>query len=106
MRISDNSFEVFAKHWSKYDPSGTGLIDVDKLVELIMDLVVSELDSKTNYSKVKFSLLRYKAVVLFTKWKRNIITDEDRKGFFKEFDSNQRRKIYLRRHMRKLITSM
>ena len=88
MRISDNCFEVFVKHWSKYDPNGTGLIDASKLEELIMDLVVSELETKTSYAKVNFSLLRYKAVVLFTKWKRNIITDEDRKGFFKEFEAN------------------
>lgn len=43
IRIGEEAFNSYVKHWRKYDPSATGMMDVDKLEHLIMDLIEEEL---------------------------------------------------------------
>ena len=80
----------------KYDPQGTELINVENLEELILDLLVEELGIIEKQGEqdetVNFGLHRYRLLQYYTRWKRNMITDEMRtKGYFKDIDRNKRR---------------
>ena len=71
-----------------------------------MDLIVEELEihkKEQNLKGVNFSLRNFRAVEAFTKWKRNLITEEDREKFFKDFERNKRFQKQLRRAMRNFI---
>ena len=59
-----------------------------------MDLIEDEIDKIEANSKgtdVNFNLHRLRAIYMYTKWKRDKITEEDRKDFFKDFNKNRRR---------------
>lgn len=45
IRIDEEAFLCFQKHWCTYDPSGTGMINIDKLEDLLMDLIEEELET-------------------------------------------------------------
>ena len=46
IRVGDDCLESFSKVWCKYDPLALGVIDVEKLEQVILDLVVDELEQK------------------------------------------------------------
>jgi Ca2+-binding EF-hand superfamily protein len=43
MHVNDDTIEQFKEIWMKYDPNGTGLIDVDLFENLVIDLIFEEL---------------------------------------------------------------
>ena len=43
IRLGDECLEAFARAWLEYDPKASGLIDIDKLDNLIQDLIVEEM---------------------------------------------------------------
>ena len=56
-----------------------------------MDLISEELEilnNKTKEQKANFNLHMYRSVAMFTKWKRNLITEEDGQGYFYNFSKN------------------
>ena len=76
VRLSDESMEAFARAWLKYDPLASEMIHVDKLDELLMDLIVEEMEmAKKDHSKNSINLNLSKVIALkyYTKWKRNLI---------------------------------
>lgn len=94
IRVGEDALNAFQKHWLKYDPLATGLMSVENLESFIMDLVEDEIDKIAENNKltdVNFNLTRQRAIMLYTKWKRNKISDQDREDFFKDFDKNRRR---------------
>ena len=44
IRVNEDCLNSFIQHWCKYDPQGKGLIDVNQLENLIMDLIIEEMD--------------------------------------------------------------
>ena len=84
-------------------------MDVNSLENLIMDLISEELEiltHKVNEQKAIFNLHMHRSVTMFTKWKRNLVNEEDRQGYFKNFHKNKRRKRYLRKEMRQFIIKL
>lgn len=43
MRINDACIEKFKEVWMKYDPNGSGLLDIYFLKDLVIDLILAEL---------------------------------------------------------------
>ena len=68
-------------------------MDVNLLEELIMDLVQKEMEiiSKSKETKVNFNLCKFRGIFLYTKWKRKLIKDDERKGIFKDIDTKKMR---------------
>ena len=74
-----------------------------------MDLVQEELALKAkdrNIHSINFNLSDFKAITLYTKWKRDLVTQEEQKEFFKDFEKNQRRQSFLSREMRRFISQL
>jgi hypothetical protein len=44
---------AFVQAWTRYDPEATGMIKIDNLIELIMDLVEEELSMLKKDKKKK-----------------------------------------------------
>ena len=44
--MTEQARSAFNKRWTEYDPSASGMIDIDNLMELIIDLVFDELEVK------------------------------------------------------------
>ena len=81
IRVSDECFDAFKRAWLKYDPNATEMLHVSHLEDLIVDLIVEELEIiKKNSSKdsVNFNLHKSRILLYYTKWKRNLLDDEDR----------------------------
>ena len=55
------------------------MIDIRELEHLILDLIVEELEeiNKNDTFSINFNLHRYKALNLYTKWKRDMISEEE-----------------------------
>ena len=109
IRIDDESFEAFCEAWSKYDQNGSGMMEAIKLEQLIMDLITKEIEicikEKETYQTL-FNLQGYRAITYFTKWKRDLIMEDEKLGFFHDFNKNSRRKRQLRREMRRFISKL
>ena len=69
-------------------------MDAIKLEQLIMDLISLEIEICINEKETQalFNLQGYRAITYFTKWKRDLILEEERLGFFRNFEKNKRRK--------------
>lgn len=83
-------------------------MEVDSLENFIMDLIQDEIEMQNKGKEMKdnFKLCAHKPVAMFTKWKRNLLTEDDKCGYFKNFTRNKRRKRYLRRQMRNFISKL
>ena len=44
LRVTEQARNHFNKRWTEYDPDASGMIAIDDLSKLIMDLVFDELD--------------------------------------------------------------
>lgn len=108
VRVGDDCQEAFTRVWRKYDPFALGMIDIRKLEHLILDLIVEELEekNKNNTFSINFNLHRFKALNLYTKWKRDMISEEEGQEFFKNWEKNFKYQRYLRRQMDKFIISL
>ena len=42
MRINEEAIEIYKKTWLKYDKKASGLISVDDLKDLLLDLILDE----------------------------------------------------------------
>ena len=65
-----------------------GLADIWELEEIILDLIEEELEEKKNsdVTSINFNLHKNKALEFYTKWKRNLITEEEKQDFFKNWE--------------------
>ena len=109
IRIKDDSFEAFIHAWSKYDKQAKGVLDSSLLEDLIMDLIVEEIEimkKKKVSGGVNFNLSKFKGLLYYTKWKRNIISEKERQTFFKDIEKKKLRKRQLRREMRRFIQEL
>ena len=50
-----------------------------------------EIISKSKETKVNFNLCKFRGIFLYTKWKRKLIKDDERKGIFKDIDTKKMR---------------
>ena len=75
---------------------------------MILDLIVEELEiiNKSDDYSVNFNLHKFKALLFYTKWKRDMITEEERQDFFKNWEQNSLKQRLLARYMRKFISSL
>lgn len=92
IRVGEECFEAFARAWCKHDPTATGKIDVDKLEELIMDLIVEEIEivkKVASVNKVNFNLSKLIPLKYYTKWKRNMLDDHDLQSFLHDIKENK-----------------
>jgi len=68
---------------------------VDNLESLIMDLIVEEVSIMEKMSSqrdsINFNLHRSRMLLYYTKWKRNILSEIDRKVGFNTIEKNKRR---------------
>ena len=115
IRVGDDCHEAFARAWRTYDPFAVGTIETSQLEPLILDLIVEELEImkkaensriKSDVTSVNFNLRDFKALEFYTKWKRNMISEEERLDFFKNWEQNSGRQRYLERFMRKFISTL
>jgi hypothetical protein len=53
MRCTPSTIESFTNVWTKYDPDASGLMSVDDLEKLILDLLEKELDKSKGGSRAK-----------------------------------------------------
>jgi len=82
------------------------MIDVENLENLILDLLVEEMkiiDKDASSESVNFNLHKFRVLKFYCKWKRNILSDHDRDGYFKDIKKNKRRQRGLKREMRRYI---
>ena len=81
MRINDRTMKKFKECWTTYDPNATGLIPVDMIKQLVVDLILAELtqlkaisddvgfsDSET----ILFNVRLDPKMVVFAKWERGL----------------------------------
>ena len=85
-----------------------GFMESNQLQELILDLIQEEIETsrKSNDIDINFNLRRLKTLDLFTQWQRNLISEEEKEDFFKDFNKNKLRQRQLKREMRKFIMSL
>ena len=57
-------------------------------------------------TSINFNLHKNKALELYTKWKRDLISVEEQQDFFLNWEQNSGRQRYLEREMRKFISSI
>jgi len=55
MRIGFGAIESFQRHWTKYDPTASGVTNVADLEKIIMDLIVEEMELKKKDRNIKGS---------------------------------------------------
>ena len=113
IRIGDDCIDAFSKAWCKYDPNALSIIDIDDLEQLILDLILEELEYKkkhelTDNLSVNFNLHKFKALEMYTKWKRDLLTEEDLKNdeFFNDWHRNSANQRILQREMRRFIAAL
>lgn len=78
-RVNEATRASFTRHWSKYDPKAKGMIMIDDLQYLIMDLVQEELSSTDGgqpllqqKGRIGFNLSQHKQLRIITKIKREM----------------------------------
>ena len=109
IRVGDDCQDAFVKVWCQYDPFAIGLMDISKLEQLILDLIVEELEFMKNHDtlSINFNLHRFKALKLYTQWQRDMISDEEYEdNFFKDWHKNSSKHLYLKREMTRFISSL
>lgn len=64
IRVGDDCHAAFQKAWQKYDPFAIGIIDIEQLEPLILDLIVEEMEimKKSDSTSVNFNLHKFKAL--------------------------------------------
>ena len=91
----------------KYDPMATEMMDAENLYDVIMDLIVEELDiMKDGKKDVNFNLSKNRLLLYYTKWKRDLLDEEDKEGYFKQIERNKLRQRGLKRFMRNFVGSL
>ena len=61
------------------------MVDIRELENILMDLVEDELkaiEADHSLTNVKFNLHKFRILTLYTKWKRNILSEDDRNNYF------------------------
>ena len=110
IRIGDDCIDAFSKAWCNYDPMALGIIDIDDLEQLILDLILEEIEYKKKHDtlSVNFNLHKFKALEMYTKWKRDLITEEDFKNdeFFNDWHRNGVNQRILQREVRRFIAAL
>ena len=73
-----------------------------------MDLIVEEIELRKKDGKESGLLLsNMRKILVYTKWKRGLLTEDDLQAkFFKNFEKDKRKKNILKRSMRTFIASL
>ena len=74
-----------------------------------MDMIVEEgdiLSKDRNKQDCNFNLHKFFSIELYTKWKRNKLTEKDKVGYFRDFEKNSSRQRFLTREMNSFISSL
>ena len=109
IRVGNECFEAFQRAWRKYDPFASEMMAISNLENLVMDLIVEEFEIMKHSKKVKevnFNLHKFRILANYTKWMRELLNDDDRKGYFKDIEKNKRRQRGMRREMRIFIRKL
>jgi hypothetical protein len=97
MRINDQTMKKFVEHWMAYDPDASGLIPIDRINELVTDLILAELKQLENYDghdsdqeNLLFNIRLDPKLVVFAKWQRGLELDSEIMQKVSKSDSLQR----------------
>ena len=90
----------FKECWTTYDPNATGLIPVDLIKQLVVDLILAELkelkflsdanDGDAEDENVLFNMRLDPKMVVFAKWERGLDDDSEVMQKVKKSESLQR----------------
>ena len=103
----------FKECWTTYDPNATGLIPVDLIKQLVVDLILAELkelkflsdanDGDAEDENVLFNMRLDPKMVVFAKWERGLDDDSEVMQKVKKSESLQRQ---VARAWKKFVSSL
>ena len=79
MRINEETIEIYKKMWLKYDTKASGLISVNDLKDLLLDLILDEVQqieqikaTDTDEINLMFNTRLQGSLVLYAKLERDV----------------------------------
>jgi len=84
MRLSDDTIKKFIETWESFDPRASGMINVDLLEQLLIELTMGEiklmpkLEIEDKGKTVYFNLHKHSKLLLYVKLKRGLDKNTDK----------------------------
>ena len=107
IRISEETIEAFQGAWIKFDPDATGMIKVDDLSELVVELTAREFEQLEHKHDDKIDVLfnfrKSRVISLYTRWARGIDLDSEELA---DIGRNSRLQRYLKKSMNQAVVQM
>ena len=106
VRINEETIEAFQNAWIKFDPDATGMIKVEDLSDLVVELTFMEfeqLSSNTGNDKVNllFNFRKSRVISLYTRWAKGVDLDSEE---LVDIGRNTRLQRYLKKSMNQTVT--